>query len=721
MNETPGLVCAHHHLYSALARGMPAPSVAPTTFRQILERVWWRLDRALDLEMIRWSAMLGALEALERGTTAILDHHASPSAIEGSLSVISEACREVGVRVSTCYEVTDRNGPDEARAGLAENERYLREEGSGYVGAHACFTLSPETLAEVADLARRLDVGVHIHVAEGPEDQDAGRRLEPLARESWLLVHAVHLDRDLPGTVVHNPVSNMNNAVGYAAPASLRNAVALGTDGIGGDVLEVFRVAYARARESDLRFSAETAWGWLETGWDLFPEAREDRVIWSYEPMEPWHLAFTPGVRPLRVVVDGETVLEDGRADARRSRRGASPGARATAALVRQARGVACQEPPCRSSSRTSTPASCRRKSRCPRAPIELHRRLPDYAPTELVDAASIASELGLGRVLVKDESRRFGLPSFKLLGASWATYRALVDRRGEEFPPFRNVSELAGHVESMRPLALAAATDGNHGRAVARMAHWLGLEARIFVPAGTKPARIEAIESEGARCEIVDGDYDRTVARSAEEAGRECLVISDTSWPGYERVPRWVVEGYSTIFREMEAQIEDAIDVAFVPLGVGALGAAAVDYFRRERRARVVGVEPETCACVLESVRAGKLVTIPGPHPSIMAGLNCGTPSIIAFPRILAGLEACVAVEDPAAEAAMRELAACGMVSGETGAAALAGLRAVMAEGNPLGLGGRSTVVLLSTEGATDPEGYERAVGRPPESVRRP
>ena len=313
MNVTPGLVCGHHHLYSALARGMPPPPRTPTTFREILELVWWRLDRALDLEMIEWSAKLGALEALERGTTAIVDHHASPSAIEGSLSVIADACAEVGVRVSTCYEVSDRNGLDEARRGLEENERYLKSGGRGYVGAHACFTLSGETLEAVQDTAARLDAGVHIHVAEGPEDEGAGARLEPIADERWLLAHCVHLDRPLLGTIAHNPLSNMNNSVGYASPASRPNPVVLGTDGIGGDMVEAFRMAYMRHREEDVTASPETAWGWLEGGWALFPEARGDRVTWTYDPMTPWHLAFTPGVRPLEVVVDGKVVLEGGK------------------------------------------------------------------------------------------------------------------------------------------------------------------------------------------------------------------------------------------------------------------------------------------------------------------------------------------------------------------------------------------------------------------------
>ncbi len=164
---TPGLVCAHHHLYSALARGMPAPPRVATSFQEILEQVWWRLDTALDLEMIRWSAMLGALEALENGTTAIIDHHESPNAIEGSLDVIAEACAEVGVRSVLAYGITDRHGLDGARRGLAENERFIRAGGRGLVGIHAAFTCSDASLRAAADLAADLGVGVHVHVCEG--------------------------------------------------------------------------------------------------------------------------------------------------------------------------------------------------------------------------------------------------------------------------------------------------------------------------------------------------------------------------------------------------------------------------------------------------------------------------------------------------------------------------------------------------------------------------
>jgi cytosine/adenosine deaminase-related metal-dependent hydrolase len=313
-STTPGLVCGHHHLYSSLARGMPAPPKQPADFLEILEQIWWRLDVALDEEMIRSSAMLGATEALMCGTTGIIDHHESPSAIEGSLSIIAEACAEVGVRVNCAYGVTDRHGVDEALRGLAENERFLRSGGRGMVGVHAAFTCRDETLAVAAGLATDNGVGVHIHVAEGVADRDAGARLESLATDDWLIVHCVHLDREMRGTIAHNPRSNMNNAVGYAAPTTRANRVVLGTDGIGADMLEEARLAYMRLREFDVTASPEVVWSWLEEGYRFFPECRDDRVAFNYDHADSaWRTAFTPGVRAVEVTLgSGEVVLRDG-------------------------------------------------------------------------------------------------------------------------------------------------------------------------------------------------------------------------------------------------------------------------------------------------------------------------------------------------------------------------------------------------------------------------
>jgi cytosine/adenosine deaminase-related metal-dependent hydrolase len=288
--------------------------MTPTTFLSVLEQIWWRLDTALDLEMLEWSAKLGALEALEAGCTAIVDHHESPNAIEGSLSVIADACAEVGVRVIASYGVTDRHGADGARRGLEENDRFLLDGGRGMVGVHAAFTCSDDTLAAAAELAARHGVGVHIHVAEGPDDVDAIDRLAGHTTDEWLLIHGVHLpdDHGLRGTVVHNPRSNMNNSVGYARPVRFANPVALGTDGIGADMLAEFQLAFVAGRADDVTFSPDTAWSWVEQGWVLVPEARADRVTWSYEPMDPWRLAYTPTVRAIDVDIGGAPAMRDG-------------------------------------------------------------------------------------------------------------------------------------------------------------------------------------------------------------------------------------------------------------------------------------------------------------------------------------------------------------------------------------------------------------------------
>lgn len=366
---------------------------------------------------------------------------------------------------------------------------------------------------------------------------------------------------------------------------------------------------------------------------------------------------------------------------------------------------------------------------------LEFHRRLPGYRPTPLVNAPGLASRLGVARVLVKDESDRLGLPSFKMLGASWATYCALMRRLGQlgpqrHEPRWSTLQELAASLAPLLPLDLITATDGNHGRAVARTARLLGLGARVFVAEGTAAVRIAAIESEGATVEVVPGDYDAAVRRSAAAAnGAEpALLISDTSWDGYEKVPRRVIEGYATIFAEVDAQMSQGEhgarrpDLVVLPVGVGALAAAAVVHYRLTHAGPppvLAGIEPFGADCVMQSLLAGRRMTVPGPHPSMMVGLNCGTPSLVAWPLISTGIHWCVTVDDEAAGLAMCWLAEEGIVSGETGAAAAAGLGA-LASTREVGLGPSTTVLVLSTEGATDPLHYQAIVGRSPESVAR-
>lgn len=356
------------------------------------------------------------------------------------------------------------------------------------------------------------------------------------------------------------------------------------------------------------------------------------------------------------------------------------------------------------------------------------HARMPAYAPTMLYDVPEIASELGIGRLLVKAETRRMGLPSFKILGASWATYRAICDHLGSEPEPWHNINELAANLADLKPFELATATDGNHGRAVAFMARLLGLECHIFVPAGMVQPRIDAIASEGAQVTVVDGTYDEAVAVSAKEASDDCLVISDTSWEGYEETPTRVIEGYSTIFHEVDDAIDATglrrPDLVVIPMGVGAFMAAGVSHYRRDGgQATIVGVEPLDANCVQVSASYGEISHVPGPHRSIMVGLNCGTPSLTAWPRVSRGVDWFTAVDDDSARESMRDLAAVGIVAGETGAAALAGLDALLsadtwrAESQDLG---EATVLVVVTEGATDPDHYAEVVGARPETIGR-
>ena len=350
---------------------------------------------------------------------------------------------------------------------------------------------------------------------------------------------------------------------------------------------------------------------------------------------------------------------------------------------------------------------------------LAFHRRLPGYAPTPLVDLdVAVARSLGVGKVLLKDERRRFGLPAFKMLGASWATYRALCERLGGE-PEWSTFADLAEAVSGLAPLGLGAATDGNHGRAVARMASLLGMPCHVFVPAGTATARITAIESEGAEVTVVDGTYDDAVATSATLDPERWQIVSDTSWPGYETVPQWVVDGYATIVHELDEQLPAhgaaTPSAVVVPLGVGALGAAVAAHLDRPPGAApwLLGVEPDSAACVLAALEAGEVVEVPGPHRSIMAGLNCGLASRIALPVLLDRMDAVVTISDDACANAVRALATLDLDVGECGGAALAAVHAVAGEDTPLGP--TSTVVLLCTEGVTDPVGFEAIVGRPP------
>jgi diaminopropionate ammonia-lyase len=338
------------------------------------------------------------------------------------------------------------------------------------------------------------------------------------------------------------------------------------------------------------------------------------------------------------------------------------------------------------------------------------HATLPGYAATPLISVPTVAQRLGIRSLRVKDESLRLGLPSFKLLGVSWAVALAVLRQaRSSDEPTLATVRAAAARLPG---LALVAATDGNHGQAVARMASLIGVQARVYVPSGTAPARIDAIAGEGARVEVVDGTYDEAVERSGSELRPGDLLVTAAQSRVDPDIPRWMIEGYGTMLAELGEQARAAPpSIVAVQAGVGALAAAVA---RGVRGATLVLVEPRDASCYLASARAGRPVSVPGPHTSIMVGLNCGTPSPAAWPTVSAAVDAFMAVDDAAAVEAMRLLAAAGIVAGETGAAGLAGLLALSPEARSrLGLSAATDALVINTEGATAPDRYTAIVGR--------
>jgi diaminopropionate ammonia-lyase len=326
------------------------------------------------------------------------------------------------------------------------------------------------------------------------------------------------------------------------------------------------------------------------------------------------------------------------------------------------------------------------------RSAADFHRALPGYEPTPVRTLDAVADELGLGAVLVKDESSRLGLPAFKVLGASWATECALREK-----PTVHT---------------LVAASAGNHGRAVARVAARRGLRCTVFLPARSVAARRKAIADEGAEVVIVDGTYEEAVARAAAEGTKPgVLEVADV---GSSDTARWVIDGYATLFSEAAAQT--TFDLVLVPVGVGSLAAAAVRHAVHADGC-VVGVEPATAACLSASLQAGEPRVIATPGTS-MAGLDCAEVSAAAWPTLRDGINGTVVVEDPEAHAAMRELAAAGLAIGESGAAPLAALRRLATDPEALALreavalGAGSRVLLIATEGPTNPEAYAEIVG---------
>ncbi|KUJ15745.1 diaminopropionate ammonia-lyase family protein [Mollisia scopiformis] len=351
------------------------------------------------------------------------------------------------------------------------------------------------------------------------------------------------------------------------------------------------------------------------------------------------------------------------------------------------------------------------------------HQSLPGYKPSPLVSVPAIAARQGIRWCLVKDETERLGLPAFKILGASWATYRALGERLGlRENGDVVSLQRLAEAAKA-EGVVLFAATDGNHGRAVARMAGYLGVGARIYVPSLLDEEAISKIRGEGAEVVVYDGDYDQTVLATKVAAENHAegkgVLISDTALTVDDETANWIVEGYQTMFDEMEEQVLEitgtrTITHVVTPVGVGSLTQAVVTHFQRTPRSpkpMVIAVEPKSAACLKASLEAGEMTSVKTEY-TICTGMCCGTLSAIGWPMLKSGISAAVAVEDSDVDTATKNLQSCGINAGPCGAASLAALES-LSSGEELALGPQSVVVLLCTEGR---RGYEMRSNSQPE-----
>jgi putative selenium metabolism protein SsnA len=359
----PGMICAHTHFYGAFARGMAIPGEPPENFMQILERLWWKIDRALTLEDSKYSALVALVDAIRHGTTTLIDHHASPTHIDGSLDALAEAVTEAGLRVGLCYEVTDRNGPEGAMAGIAENVRFLKrlqanpnpKLGASF-GLHASFTVSDDTLVACVEAAKGLDTGFHIHVAEDKADEAdslkkhnlrVAERLEErdILGPKTLVAHAIHVDayemdafRATKTKISHQPRSNMNNAVGVAEVEKLLHrgiTVGLGNDGFTNNMFTEIHTAYLlhRISKGDPRVMPgdrlmEMAFDHNATIASLFfpkpvgalaPGAFADIILLDYVPYTPltganypWQLVFgMDGSHVTHTIAGGQMLMKD--------------------------------------------------------------------------------------------------------------------------------------------------------------------------------------------------------------------------------------------------------------------------------------------------------------------------------------------------------------------------------------------------------------------------
>ncbi|WP_217577539.1 diaminopropionate ammonia-lyase [Mesorhizobium sp. GbtcB19] len=355
-------------------------------------------------------------------------------------------------------------------------------------------------------------------------------------------------------------------------------------------------------------------------------------------------------------------------------------------------------------------------------------------AETPLHALPALARELGIGALNVKDEGKRLGLGSFKALGGAYAVMHLVLEEAGRRLGRSVDVAEL--HEPDVKAIAadmtFACATDGNHGRSVAQGAGLVGARSVIFVHSGVSDERVAAIARLGAEIMRIAGDYDQSVREAARlSAERGWAVVSDTSWPGYERIPGLVMQGYTVIVREALKRLPQPPTHVFLQAGVGGFAAAVAGHLAvmlGEDRPKAIVVEPARAACLFETAKAGRPIAIAHSKPTVMAMLECYEPSLVAW-RVLSRLgDAFMAVDEEDAVAVMNRLARPAgndpaIVSGESGGAGLAGLIRVAGDRKmraALGLDAHSRVLIINSEGATDPGRYAELVGMAPDEVMR-
>jgi diaminopropionate ammonia-lyase len=360
------------------------------------------------------------------------------------------------------------------------------------------------------------------------------------------------------------------------------------------------------------------------------------------------------------------------------------------------------------------------------RLAYQFHRSLPEYRPTPLVSLPALAGYLGIKALFVKDENLRFDLKAFKVLGASYAMAKCLgeVIGLGDEDLTYQNIMAQKSEYEH---LTFVTATDGNHGRAVAWAAKLFGCNAVVYLPKGSSPGRLEAIRHYGARASITEMNFDDTVIHASQKARENgWTLLQDTSWEGYEKVPRHIMQGYSTLITESLGRGQMNLPThVFAQAGVGSFAAAmlaSLTSLARGTAPKFIVVEPEGAPCLFESIKKRERVRIEGDLATIMAGLSCGEPSLMGWEILKSGASAFLKCADEVARRGMKVLGnplagdPC-IVSGESGAVTLGALFEIMTDKanrktrKDLDLNSDSSVLLFSTEGDTDPEVYRDIV----------